>query len=408
MSYMKKNNEKSVKKVENFFANNIFTFNSYECKCEIDKKTLFPGEKPQQIFKAYSVPNSSIRFAFEAKNGLVKLNEDGSVVSRNILGKLLSIKNDRLENYFDFFSKYGFLFPTVENEFTEIKSEILLSIINRLHATLDLLSTVTDIYRTSYEKIVRLIHYLIFNKGIKVTCENQKYCYAEYTTEYYNLFIKAKNLSIPNRQNEKFEKGTYSFNDYIYDKTIDIDSSFIDDIINNNDTSKYSDNNFRNMTFIYATSRENIDDVSLLINDFLFNYYLKVGIISRTTLTETTYVNDECHKENFSSELKEKAIMIAKILIKNEIDNNLFRITPTYNINKMQPAWKIDSLLSALYFGLFYMNPKMEIYRQCASPKCNEFFLVPVTSRKKIYCCKKCQNREMQKKYRANKIGAKN
>lgn len=402
---MTKINKKNEKKFENFFANNIFTFNSTECKCEIDKKTLYPGDKPKQIFKAYSVPNTNVRFAFEAKNGLVKLNDDGSISSRNILGKFLAIKNNKLENYFDFFSNYGFLLPTNHYEFTEINSEILLTIINRLHATLDLLSTVTDISRTSYEKVVRLIHFLTFNKGIKVTFENNKYNYTEYTSDYYNLFINAKELSIPNRKNERFEKGTYSFCDYINNQTVEIKSNFIDDIINNNDiTSKYSDNNFRNITFIYAASRDNINDFSLLINDFFFNYYLNVGIIAKSTLTETTYVNNEYNKENFSIELKEKAIMIAKILIKNEIDNNLIRITPTYNIDKMQPAWNIDSLLSALYFGLFYMNPKMEIYRQCASPKCNEFFLVPVTSRKKIYCCKKCQNREMQKTYRANKI----
>ena len=234
----------------------------------------------------------------------------------------------------------------------------------------------------------------------------RKFAYnIEYSNDYYNIFVKAKELFIPNRSKERFDKGTYSFIDYINEEPIEIDSNFIDDIIKNNDiSSKYSDNNFRNITFIYATSRENIDDVSLLINDFFFNYYLNVGIISKTSLNKTTYLNDEYNKNNFNDKLKEKAIIIAKILIKNEIDNNLFRITPTYNIEKMQPTWNIDSLLSALYFGLFYMNPKMEIYRQCASPKCNEFFLVPVTSRKKIYCCKKCQNREMQKTYRAKKM----
>ena len=396
---------KNKKNFQNFFANNIFMFNSTECYCEIDKKTEYPGDKPKQIFKAYSKPNTQIHFAFEAKNGLVKLNEDGSISSKNILGKLLAIKSNKLENYFDFFEKYGFILPTSEEKFTEINSDILLSIINRLHATLELLSTITDISRTSYEKIVRLIHYLTFNKGIKVSYNKNQLNFIEYSNNYYNIFVKAKELFIPNRSKERFDKGTYSFIDYVNEEPIEIDSNFIDDIIKDNDiSSKYSDNNFRNITFIYATSRENIDDVSLLINDFFFNYYLNVGIISKTSLTKTTYLNDEYNKNNFNDKLKEKAIIIAKILIKNEIDNNLFGITPTYNIEKMQPTWNIDSLLSALYFGLFYMNPKMEIYRQCASPKCNEYFLVPVTSRKKIYCCKKCQNREMQKTYRAKKM----
>ena len=41
------------------------------------------------------------------------------------------------------------------------------------------------------------------------------------------------------------------------------------------------------------------------------------------------------------------------------------------------------------------MRPNMETYRRCANPKCREFFLIPVSSRKKKYCCTACMNRDM-------------
>ena len=88
------------------------------------------------------------------------------------------------------------------------------------------------------------------------------------------------------------------------------------------------------------------------------------------------YVDEKVSKDNFTTQMKSRATEIAKFLIKEEIEANLRRVRPTYNIYKLEPTWTIDSLLSALYFGLFYMRPNMENYRRCANPKCGEFFLL--------------------------------
>lgn len=112
----------------------------------------------------------------------------------------------------------------------------------------------------------------------------------------------------------------------------------------------------------------------LLINDFVFHYFYEVCIVSYVDLYKTSYVNDTILKENFNDKLKNAAIITDKYLIKEEIESNLHKVRPTYNISTLEPAWIIDSLLSALYFGLFYMRPNMETYRRCANHKCGEFF----------------------------------
>ena len=69
----------------------------------------------------------------------------------------------------------------------------------------------------------------------------------------------------------------------------------------------------------------------------------------------------------------------------------------------MTPSWEIDDLLSALYFSIFYLNSELELYRQCANPRCSKWFLVRTTTTKKKYCSQECFNRVTQDKYRKNK-----
>lgn len=159
---MAKNTKKRLNFNENFFASNIFTFNSWSCISEIDKIHPYPGYEAQEILKVYADKNVPIRFAFGSKVGLVRLNDDGSIAESNVLGKLIAINNKSIENYFSFFKRNGFLLPISFDEYESIGKFEIISVINRLHATLELMSTITDMSRTSYEKIVRLIMYLLF------------------------------------------------------------------------------------------------------------------------------------------------------------------------------------------------------------------------------------------------------
>lgn len=101
--------------------------------------------------------------------------------------------------------------------------------------------------------------------------------------------------------------------------------------------------------------------------------------------------------------MKSTIIELAHFVLGEEINANLNGIHPKYNPHTMAPSWKVDSLLSAIYFSIFYIKPDLELYRQCANPHCKKYFLVKTTSRRTRYCCTDCCNRVTQDRYRKKK-----
>lgn len=109
------------------------------------------------------------------------------------------------------------------------------------------------------------------------------------------------------------------------------------------------------------------------------------------------------NSNNFSEIMKVAVIEIAKFLIKEEINYNIKDIHPVYDPETMTPSWKVDSLLSAVYFSIFYLKPDLELYRPCDNPRCGRYFLVNTTSTRKRFCSKECCNRVTQDRYRKRK-----
>lgn len=384
---------------ENFLTSNVFTFKSYSCHCEIEKGLNIIGE-PTEIIKITTDKTQPLRFAFGSKVGLVRLNADGSVAESNILGKLLAIDNGKVENYFDFFKRNGFLMPVSQKNYETIEKCELCSIINRLHATLILMSTITDMSRTSYEKIIRMIFYHLFSPVVHIETRNGVYKYNSTKHQYTQFLENYKNAEREERLYDTFNNADFTFNDTL--GAITLDADFVDVVLNRTLINcEYENSLFREVFTTYCSPRDGKSKNMLLINDFIFHYLYEVGIVLHVSLDNIHYFNNKVNKGNFNSQMKSKATEIAKFIIKEEIEANLRRVRPTYNTYKMEPSWTIDSLLSALYFGLFYMRPNMENYRRCANPKCGEFFLVPISSQKKKYCCRECMNREMAARKRA-------
>lgn len=391
---------KKQEKTENFFANNIFMYDSYCCEGQIVDAYLYPGECPEKALKIKADAQKPIRFAFASKAGLVRINEDGSIAESNLLGKLLAIKSSKIENYLPFFERNGFLFPISTDSYETITSVELQAISGRLCATLELMSTITDMSRTSYEKIARLIFYHLFSPVVEVEVKDGKFKYQSSHHSYTQLLDNADMMKRDDKLNDIFNNEEFSFNDSV--GSISINAEFIDTMLSGKPPEdKYDNDLFMRVLTTYCSPRDSLSAKNRLYNDFIFRYMFEVGIVDHVDLENIYYYKDEVNKGNYSAELKKAAVKIAKLIIRDEIDLNLRRVRPTYNIDKLEPAWRIDSLLSALYFGLFYMRPGMEIYRRCANPKCGEYFLVSVSSQKKKYCCKACMSRDMQARHRA-------
>jgi hypothetical protein len=144
-----------------------------------------------------------------------------------------------------------------------------------------------------------------------------------------------------------------------------------------------------------------------LLIEVLYHVYFNIGSFSNVTPDEILF--NEAVSTNhpipnwdaFDEKLKKAITEVAKIVITEEINSNMSGVHPEYDSNLMEPRWKVDSLLSALYFSIFYMKPNLEITRLCANPKCNRYFTVSRTSSKKKYCSSECGNRAIQNRYRA-------
>ena len=392
--------KKENKIEENFLTSNVFLFNSYVCECETTYVSTNISLQPLPAIKLTPDKNSPIKFAYGSKVGLVRLNADGSIAESNILGKLVAIKPNDIKGYCSFFERNGFLFPITTERSETIGILELQALVDRLRATLELMSTVTDMSRTSYEKIIRLVFYHLFAPIIVVEMNNGNFKYTS-DKHHYSSFLEAnKDAQRDMRLKDTFNNAHFSFTDNI--STFNLDSDFVDSVLNGIPTdSKYESPLFRNVFTVYCATRDDKPKSMLFINDFVFHYLYEVGIIEYVDLENTHYVNNTLDKNQFDDKLKSAAVEVAKYIIKEEIETNLQRVRPTYNTAKLEPAWKIDSLLSALYFGLFYMRPNRDTYRRCANPKCGNFFLVPVSSRKKKYCCTACMNRDMAARKRA-------
>lgn len=101
--------------------------------------------------------------------------------------------------------------------------------------------------------------------------------------------------------------------------------------------------------------------------------------------------------------MKAALLEIAKYVIGKEINANLNGIHPVYNSETMTPSRKVDSLLCAAYFSIFYLKPNLELYRLCDNPRCGKYFLVKTTSTRNRFCSQECCNRVTQNRYRKRK-----
>ncbi len=385
---------------ENFFTSNIFLFDSYSSVCEEILVSSNISQEPEVAIKIKVDKNRPLHFAFGSKIGLVRLNLDGSIAEGNILGKLVSIPPNSIHEYMAFFDRNGFLLPIAYDKSEIISITELQALVDRLHATMVLLSTIADTSMASYEVITRMIFYHLFAPIVSIEFNNGKYKYHSDRHLYRTFLEEHKYAPRDERLNDTFNNADFTFSDSI--ASFSLNADFVDSVLNGNPSDcKYETPVFQNVFTAYCASRDGKAKTMLSINDFIFHFFFDVGIVDYVDLEIIHYVNDEVHQESFSDKLKIAAINTAKYIIKEELESNLRRVRPTYNTSKLEPTWKIDSLLSALYFGLFYMKPNLETYRRCANPKCREFFLVPVSSRKKKYCCTACMNRTMAARKRA-------
>ena len=383
--------KKSLKKYnldENFYQASLFTFDSHGCFCAIDTINESPTET-RKIIKVTSLPAKNVRFAFQPKDGLVRINKDnGAVEEINILSSLTSIKEGSIEEYKKFFEKNGFFFPVSNDHFEELNEEALYSLIDKMKTTLALISQVSEVQRKDYKKILELTMDLLLSTPFELIVGENTYRSCEHLLLKETL-MKGSNKS-DNRYFKYDENWMFKIHDTIYEEHqmhIDIYRHYLDD-------PEILSDLWRNVIFSYVNYQDASSDERLLI-EVLYHVYFEMRYFEK-------YVKPDWTK--FDDKLKQAVLRLANIVIAEEINANLGGVYPEYDYKTMEPRWKVNSLLSALYFSFFYMRPNVEVTRVCANPKCGGFFTVSRTSLKQKYCCPGCANRANQNNYRARKL----
>ena len=374
--------EDRIKLAENkdiFYENFLFRFDGYGCDCVEDIIHISSGEEPNITFKLQSLPENKIKFAFAAKKGLVRIAPNGTVDEENILGSLIALPSKSDKVLKQFIKNNGFIFPVGSSSYEEFDKQQVLSIIERLRLTVDLMTAANEINK-DYNQIFSIILKLLFAEEFRIKTESMEYEYTSCHYNYSDIFRNPPTNISYERSQEEFNSDVFKIKDLIYGiYPFNIGEYY--DIIGGYHSKQGVDSTlFRNITAMYVNY--NGSSIERKITDVLFHCIYE--------------------KDNSSQKLKDTLVEVANYIVGQEINANLKGIHPVYDSAKMMPSWKVDSLLCAAYFSIFYLKPNLELYRPCANPRCGKYFLVKTTSTRKIYCSPDCCNRVTQDRYRKN------
>ncbi len=383
-------------KTENgFYLNNVFTYDNQECVFNEDTIHIEPNQPPVSKYKLQGISNKKIRFAYVAQSGLVRVAANGTVAEENILGKFIKLSDLPTSSFESFFKRNGFIFPLSDSGYNEIDPGALRGIVEKLRYTVELMSE-TSAVQKDYERILLLSLLLLFNHDISFQTSVMDQPYKVYEHELMSLIKDDKWASIPETTFATIIRSRpedYRAYDMVYENTKVYDNELYTEI-----KSGYADTATLFKVIFYLHVNYHGDEDTKFLIDFLYNYMKDVGEIE-----DINYKNGIAYKgkpkiDGLTDRLKNAMIRFAQIIIGNEINANLSGIYPYYNRATMEPSWRVESLLSAMYFSMFYIRPDLELYRQC--PRCGTYFLVKTTSTRKKYCSSSCCNAQTQETYR--------
>lgn len=392
-----------MKNISDFFVNTLFEYENCPCVCQKETVYTTPGEPPHFNLKLCSIPNEVIHFSYAAQKGLNQSGNAGGIISENILGQLLAIPVRDIDATIAFIEKYGFLFPISSEKYEAIDDNALLETINRIKATVMLMSTIAG--KRDYRKMLICATYLLFTEPIHITLSTGEY--STISHPFTKLIREFNIMPDTSRNQELFENECISVKDSIingYNKVYqdDLMCMCMGDGINGLIGSRHW--HFHNLFALY-TNYPAADEKLRTIIDFYYHYETKVGVFKEVEVDRIQY-HTEPHRENFTDDMKEALLKIAEIVISEEINVNLKGISPQVDSATLSPTWKLNSLYEALYFSIFYMKPGIELYKECENPNCKhqKYFLINATVTNKKYCCTACANAAAQRRSRQRKL----
>lgn len=384
-----------------FSDGDFFSYESNLCFCGVDIINISPGVVEQRL-KVQAQKDSKVFFAFGGESGLCRTTETGSVRQENLLMEIVSLQDNDINAIIRFFETNGFFFKVNDTSFESLSLDDIIEVINRLKATVALMNEVES-PQINYEKIITLTLYLLLSPQIYIELSTLTRPYVSCKHFLSNEIDKASLLPEIDGQQEAFQKDTYTIRDSVYG-SYELDIEEYNDVVSGNLYANrypgYLDMRYKAIVYLYRNG-VNLSKNKRCAIDFLFHFMKNVGVVGGVSYEKgLNYYCDTPRVEMLDEQLKNSALVVAKIVLNEEINHNLLGISPRYSVQKMGPTWRVPNLLSALYFSIFYLRPGTEIYRKCANPACNNRFIVKTTNGRKKYCCANCRNATAQRNHR--------
>lgn len=362
-----------MKKTLNSFFINSFEFENYPCICK--KETIYssPNEDPTYVIKVcLNTSANPLKFSYSAQSGLNLSGNAGGIIEENILGKLLAIPTGDLDATIDFIERYGFIFPISDSEYESIEAKALLSFFERIKSTVLLTSAIAG--KKNYSNIFIKLTYLLFSDATTITTALGSVSTKEHT--FSSLLRSFSTMPDIQRNQELFYNGFISINDSVLNEKIKIPKDVLTNMVSGAGISSLAgstDPLFKNLFALYTNYHTNNKNLRFII-DFYYNYQNQIGVIDYVEPRKVKYYKKE--DVELSDELKGAMLEVVKITISEEINGNISNVHPSYSYGSLAPSWKLSSFLETLYFSIFYMQPGVELYKECENPNCkrNKFF----------------------------------
>ena len=384
------------------FVNNLFELDSNACKCEKDTKNVVPGEPPETILKLYSLTSRPIHFSYSNKDGLNMTGAQGRTIVKNVLGQVLALKETDTDGYIRLIEKIGFVQPISSQNYEAVEFLALTGIVKRIKATVSLMNAVDG--KTVYEQIrmFNAMTYLLYSNPIEIALEGGTYLSCQ-----HEMNILMRN-PLPQRDfrgdyDSILEDGNFRVKDSISSTG---SAGVSHDLFNQmqmgypGDVPGQASSEYRNLFFAYTSTLKEHSDWAFIV-DFYMNYQNQAGIIDRVDLDDITYYDPKAQFA-LNDALKKALPRAARMVLSREINHNISNIHMQYDGEGLAPRWRIDTLLQALYFAIFYMKPGIKMYKRCANPNCKRdvFFLTDRTKTNKEYCSTQCRSAAGQRRRR--------
>ena len=309
----------------------------------------------------------------------------GERPTTDALTALLRVKSTSdLECYF---IRYGYFFDIAEAVTIEARS--LMRIVNRIRATVRLISSLYDNSVTN-DECIRLNAYMILDDTRELPSVGYVPCNANLCDWIYH---RATDIPVMERQSIVVDDAISQGNDLDYEEYLYIATH------GTWGTAQprvgLLDRQFFALTKLY-TARLLCPDEQLMV-DYAFRLQHDYDIISSCVAGVSFYTHNGINIR--TPHILSSLDAVTRTVIVNEINPNLANVHFRYS-PEMEPYGCYNDLLAALILCVYTTKPRNTIYRQCANHTCGVFFEVASSNGKKRYCsdaCRKASDRRRQR-----------